>query len=341
MVSQIIDRTGKSGMPGGFTPVIVGYGRAGHLHQRCLSDAVGGTIDMVIADPVKPKNLPPGAIWLPSLPEVLQVIDPHLAVFHVTTPVQEHVRAVEILVDAGAEHIILEKPMAATGEQARRIAEVARERADLAPVEVWTASAVTQKIMGIISDGSLGEITALRFEQHKPRFTRSSDDRAHDSAFQVELPHQILLALYLVGPAAKVQDVRVWPMAYPGGPCLPDRGGVRLALLHRNGVQSVLVSDLSSPVRMRRLQILAANDLTAHFPIGDDDIGCMRTPGQRWTFVNDAPLTQFISSAYIRFAKKSVTPDVDLSLHLQSMAILDEAREKAVRMLREEAITTW
>lgn len=329
------------GVPGDFTPVVVGYGRAGRLHHRCLSAMAGGQVDVVIVDPVRPAQLAPRTRWLPAVHDVLESIDPNLAVFHVTTPVRAHTSTTKLLAAAGAQHIILEKPIADTGEDAYQIAALARAGVHLIPVAVWPASVVTQQVKRIITNGAIGDIAAIRFEQSKPRFVRSRHDLAHTSAFQVELPHQILLALHLAGPVAAVQDVVLWPLTYPDGSSLRDRGGVRLTLVHRNGIRCVLVSDLSSPVRMRRLQVNGVRELIAHFPIGDDDVGHVRMPGGGWTMVHDAPLTQFISAAYLSFAKATDTLGVDLSMHLQTMEILETAINSAVGLARDEAIDAW
>jgi hypothetical protein len=57
--------------------------------------------------------------------------------------------------------------------------------------------------------------------------------------------------------------------------------------------------------------------------------------------VHDAPLTQFISSAYLSFAKAPDTLGVDLSMHLQTMEILETAINSAVGLARDEAIDAW
>jgi predicted dehydrogenase len=329
------------GIPGDFTPVVVGYGRAGRLHHRCLSAVAGDHVDVVIVDPVRPAQLAPKTRWLPTVRDALETVDPNLAVFHVTTPVRAHISTTKRLAAAGAQHIILEKPMAETREDAYQVTALARAGVQLIPVAVWPASVVTQQVKRIITDGAIGDIVAIRFEQSKPRFGQSRHDLAHTSAFQVELPHQILLALHLAGPVAAVQDVVRWPLTYPDGSSLRDRGGVKLTLVHRSGIRCVLVSDLCSPVRMRRLQVRGVRELIAHFPIGDDQVGHVRMPGGRWTVVHDAPLTQFISSAYLSFAKAPDTLGVDLSMHLQTMEILETAINSAVGLARDEAIDAW
>jgi predicted dehydrogenase len=323
-------------LPGGLIPVIVGYGRAGRdLHHMASRQIAGSDVAVIAVDPARPPRLPPDARWAPTLEEGLDVLgDPASAVFHVTTPVGEHRRVVEAIVAAGATRVVLEKPLAATSADARRIAALATAGVRVLPVGPWLASAVTEKVEKCIANGDLGMLLTLHMEQSKPRFRRAQTTRAHRSALEVELPHQLLLALTLGGPVEALTHAATWPLPLPGGATLPRMGGASATLVHRSGLTSTLVSDLTAPVRMRRLRISgSAGKLVAHYPLGAgaDHIGQLQLPGRHeLAVVDDAPLTQFLAAAYLHFAGLSDPPRGDLALHLRMVELLEAAAARAL-----------
>ena len=331
------------GLPGGLTPVIVGYGRAGsELHHRCLRAVAGGPVDVVAVDPVRPRRLPPDVRWRPSLAAALSTVDPERAVFHVATPVHTHLATVEALAAGGARRIVLEKPMAHTAADARRVAAVAAGGVQIVPVAVWPASTVTEHVARAIADGGIGTPRALHMQQSKPRFQRSRRGDAHRCAMEVELPHQLLLALHLAGPVAAVTRAAAWNMELPDGDRLPGMGGVAVTLAHTGGITSTLVSDLTSPIRIRRLRISGtAGRIVAHYPIsGEDDVGQLHLPGRPGrTLVRDAPLTRFFDTAYRQFAGLPGGPTGDLRMHVRVVELLETvaARCLAGRSARRDS----
>jgi predicted dehydrogenase len=313
----------------GLTPVIVGYGRAGRdLHHASLRHLAGHP-EVIAVDP-RPTAVSREVTWLPTLDAALDRVDLDRAVFHVTTPVADHLAVVELLATAGARHVVLEKPIAATAAQARTIAAVAG-RTTVLPVGVWLSSAVTRRIEAALADGVIGELRSLRMEQMKPRFTRSAG--AHDAAVatEVELPHQLLLALHLGGGPGELADTITWGMPLPGGGVLPGAGGVDVTLRQPNRVTTRLMSDLTCPVRLRRLRVTGTRGtLVAHFPISSDDhTGQVILPGRDRELVRDLPLTQFLAAAYGHFAGRREPPPGDLALHVRVAELVEEATFRA------------
>ncbi|MGH8897247.1 MAG: Gfo/Idh/MocA family oxidoreductase [Egibacteraceae bacterium] len=327
-------------LPGDLTPVIVGYGRAGReLHHASLRRLAGGNPDVLAVDPVQPRWLLPGARWVASLEAAIDRLgDPSRAVFHVTTPVREHRPVVEALVAAGAKRIVVEKPIAGTLADARRIAMAADTSVQVLPVGVWLASRVTERVEKAVADGRVGAPVGLYMKQSKPRFRRSQGCRSHQSAIEVELPHQLLLALHLAGPITEVVHAAIWSMGLPDGQTLRGMGGVRVDLAHTNGMTSTLVSDLTAPMRLRQLRVTGtAGEILAHYPVsGDDDVGQLQLPGQRHrTLVRDAPLSQFLAAAYAHFAGRSDPPRGDLTLHLRVAELLEAVATQAMTTERQ------
>ncbi|MCA1655877.1 MAG: Gfo/Idh/MocA family oxidoreductase [Pseudonocardiaceae bacterium] len=250
--------------------------------------------------------------------------------FHVTTPVADHHAVVERLAAAGARHVVLEKPIAATAEEARRIAALGA-RLTILPIGVWLSSAVTRRVEQALADGLIGDLRSLRMEQMKPRFTRSAGSRDAARATEVELPHQLLLALHLGGGPGELADTITWGMPLPDGRLLPGAGGVDVTLRQPNRVTTRLMSDLTCPVRLRRLRVTGTRGtLVAHFPISSDDhTGQVLLPGQERELVRDLPLTQFLAAAYGHFAGRRPAPPGDLALHVRVAELVEEATQRA------------
>ncbi len=308
-------------------PVIVGYGRAGRgLHHASLHHL--GRHEVIAVDP-RPVTAP-GVTWLPTLAAALERVEVAHAVFHVTTPVADHHAVVGWLAAAGARNVVLEKPIAATAGEARAIAALAGHTRVL-PVGVWLSSTVTRRIEQAVADGVIGEVRSIRMEQMKPRFDRSAGAVDAAQATEVELPHQLLLALHLGGGPGELADTLTWGMPLPDGTELHGAGGVDVTLRQPNRVTTRLMSDLTCPVRLRRLRVTGTRGtLVAHYPISSDDhTGQVILPGRDRELVRDLPLTQFLEAAYAYFAGDGPPPHGDLALHVRVAELVDEANRHA------------
>ncbi len=314
-------------------PVIIGYGRAGRdLHHASLRRL--GRPEIVAVDP-RPVTAP-RVTWLPTVATALERVDLDRAVFHVTTPVADHHAVIGWLAAAGARNVVVEKPIAATAGEARAIAALAG-RTRIVPVGVWLSSAVTRRIEQAVADGVIGDLRSIRMEQMKPRFNRSAGAIDAAQATEVELPHQLLLALHLGGGPGELADTLTWGMPMPDGTELPGAGGVDVTLRQPNRVTTRLMSDLTCPVRLRRLRVTGTRGtLVAHYPISSDDhTGQVILPGRDRELVRDLPITQFLDAAYAYFADEGPPPPGDLALHVRVAELVEEATQHA-RTIDEE-----
>lgn len=327
-----------------FPTVIVGYGRAGRdLHHRALHGLFADGGEVLVVDP-EPREVPPGCRWLPSLRAAARHVPVSEAVWHVTTPPHTHLRCVEEIAALGGRRVILEKPVASTAEEAARV-EALGAVLRIVPVSVWPSSRVTERLREVLASGDIGEPVSLFMEQSKPRFGRTSSSTAHRSALDVELPHQVLLALHLAGPRARLLSAETWPMPLPTR-TVPTMGGALLRLEHANGMVSTLLSDLTSPVRRRRLRVCGTlGEAVADYPVSSDDAhGQVTVSGRAGrSVVADAPLSRFIASAYAYFAGLGPRPPAGLELHRLSIHLLEEAARRSVRSSRQEQeeVLTW
>lgn len=317
--------------------VIVGYGVAGRgLHHRTLCTLFGPEHSVLIVDPRFIGDPMGGAPWVASIADCMGAlrsagVDPSEAVFHVTTSPSIHLTCIEELVGSGARRIIVEKPMAGTWHDAERIAELG-QGAEILPVSVWLASRVTEVVEEVLGSGAIGALRSLHMEQSKPRFRRTIRSDSHGSAFDIELPHQVLLALALAGPAERAVSVHTWPMQLPDR-SITSMGGAVVRLLHETGVASTLVTDLTAPTRLRRLHLVGTRgEIVADYPVsGDDDFGQVRVSGRaRRKVVQDAPLSRFVEQAYGYFSGAGAPPRGDVAMHLKCIALLESARQTAV-----------
>jgi predicted dehydrogenase len=323
-------------------PVIVGYGHAGRdLHHRCLLDLAERGLapagEVLVVDPRPPRDLPPGTSWVQTLDAAVAALpDPGDGVFHVTTPVGAHVPAVEALLAAGAKRIVLEKPVTRTSAQARQLAAgAATAGAWIIPVSVWPSSSITRRVAELIASDRIGTPIGLNMAQNKPRFRRSAADTdsdcGHRTAFEVELPHQVLLALHLGGPAADIIDAASWDMRLPDR-SLPGMGGARVRLQHGGGFVSKLSTDLTAPMSQRRLTVTGTTGaIVADYPIsGEDDFGQVWVSGDRERQVLvDGPLSRFLRQAYAHFAGEGPAPDCGLDSHIAAIELLERAALQA------------
>ncbi|MER5865551.1 Gfo/Idh/MocA family oxidoreductase [Kitasatospora sp. NPDC002040] len=320
--------------------VIVGYGRAGRdLHHHALRSLYGPDYTVAVVDPAL-TEAQPRTVLLPSLRAAVGEFGPE-AVYHVATPPHDHLACVEELVALGARRIILEKPIAPTSAESRKLCELAG-LATILPVSVWPNSRVTERVRQIIADGEIGEPVALYMEQSKPRFGRTGSSDSHRTAFEVELPHQVLLALHLAGDEARILSSPTWAMPLPDR-SVPAMGGALLRLEHTGGIISTLLSDLTSPSRRRHLRVTGTRgEVLADFPVSTDDaFGQIRISGRPGrAVIEDAPLTNFVETAYAHLLDGGPLPPADLALHHHTIELLEQARERAVPTTVEE-LATW
>ncbi|MGN6760307.1 MAG: Gfo/Idh/MocA family protein [Leifsonia sp.] len=86
------------------------------------------------------------------------VADPEVEVVYVATPHSEHL-AHALLAIAAGKHVLIEKPMAVTADQSRRIVEAARAAGVFAMEAMWTRYLPqTDIVRQLLADGALGEV---------------------------------------------------------------------------------------------------------------------------------------------------------------------------------------
>jgi predicted dehydrogenase len=252
---------------------------------------------------------------VPSIARAAELLDPRRTVVHLCVPPAGRLGPLRELAEAGFAKVIVEKPLA-TGLADLAEITALRSRLDLVVVSQWLTSALTTRLAAPARHGSLGPLTAIRFTQRKARFRRSAGGTGHPTAFDVELPHSLGVALFLAG-GARVTAARGRDLTTDGW-SLPRLGGARVALHHHGGVRTELVSDLDAPVRERRVELtFDRGTVVGHYPVEAGDpyarLEVHTADGTRSSVFADDALSAFLTHAYRYFAGAGGPSHTDLN----------------------------
>ncbi|HUG41089.1 MAG TPA: Gfo/Idh/MocA family oxidoreductase [Longimicrobiales bacterium] len=224
---------------------VVGYGLAGAVFHAPLIDAEEGlTVAAIVTrDPGRSaaaRARYPGAAVVADADAVWRMAD-RLDVAVIATPNRTHVPLGLAALEAGLD-VVVDKPLAASAADARRLIEAARGRERLLTVfhnRRWDGDFLT--LRRLVAEGELGDVFRLesRFERWRPipkPGWRQAPAPAEAGGLLFDLgPHLIDQALQLLGPVRHVHaelDRR-----RPGAVVDDD---VFLALTHESGARSHL-----------------------------------------------------------------------------------------------------
>jgi predicted dehydrogenase len=304
--------------PKKLSTLIVGLGNAGlGLHWEVLRRArrsTSATEPFSGQRPVAYDPRPvPSARWdddlvvVRRLEQARELLDPAQAVVHLCTPPSTRLEVVAELAELGFRQILLEKPLATSHESLDALVELrGTARLRMMVVAHWLQSALTRRLHALVTSQSLGELRSVSVVQRKPRFVRSLRGDGHPTAFDVELPHSVGIALHLAGDA-KVTAANCSDM-HLGDLVVPRMGTARLALQHDGGTRTDIFSDLTSPVRERRIELVFdRGHATGYYPESRDDhyahvsVAAAGEAEARVVFPDDS-LAAFLVYAYRQFA---------------------------------------
>ncbi|MFF3937350.1 Gfo/Idh/MocA family oxidoreductase [Streptomyces phaeofaciens] len=325
--------------------LIIGLGRAGlGLHWAVLRRlrAAGRHPDLfdpapaLTFDPLAP-SAPPRAEGLrpvSSIAEARTLLDPERTVVHLCTPPVARLGLLRELAAAGFRRVIVEKPLAVERRAVQDILALARaERLSLAIVAPWLASSLTARLDRLVEDGDLGELRSIDVTQSKPRMSRTLADGGHPTAFDVEPPHSLGVCLRLAGDAvlatAELTDMRI------GDTVIPGMGRAELVVRHQ-AATSRIVSDLTAPVRERRVQLeFTDGRAVAHYPGAEDDhyaqLRFSRTGHpETWEVFPDDALSAYFVDTY-RALRDGTALEPQLRLASRVVELLADAKEASRR----------
>lgn len=340
--------------------VIMGFGFAGlQLHYKCLKKmfALGwGNVlypEIIAIDSSESAqaNAEGKMVRLQSNLEPISHLEAEHRILHVCSPPDVHFENLKTALECGYRQIIVEKPVVSTNEELRQVQFLQNYYgANIMVVANWVCSVLVGNIIKKIAQNNWGEITYLKIVQSKSRFNRSRV-RSGEHVFDVEMPHQISLSLYLNGPAKPIEAV-VTDMVMPDL-VIPELGMGDIVLRHDNGAISELKSSLVHTVRERYLEIQTTSGyrLKGYFPTGGDDsfsrLFIFKPNGEQVSneLMYDDPLSLCFIRAYRYFLKCHQLPHtpqprgMDLKFNEMKVDLLEKSKILARRQSANAKIT--
>ncbi|MFC0598362.1 Gfo/Idh/MocA family oxidoreductase [Streptomyces palmae] len=275
----------------------------------------------------------PGLLTVPSPEAARTHLDPDTTVVHVCTPPTERVEVIAAFAELGFRRYLVEKPIgtgAATVDALRDLRD--RYGLRLAVVAPWLHSGLTERLERIVTSRGLGGLRRITIHQRKPRLRRSLATPSHPTAFDVELPHSVGVALRLAG-AAQVERAS-WTDARTDTTVIPRMGTAELTLRHHGGAVSRIATDLASPLRERSIVLdFEAGTAVGHYPVsGEDPYAHLRIaptgrPERHEVFPDEA-LDACLHQVYRRFAEGADFTD-DFELQARVVDVLERAKHRA------------
>jgi predicted dehydrogenase len=284
---------------------------------------------IVAFDPWGTRAELPGVVLVRSLRRAGEIANPDHTVVHLCSPPATRVELLEQLARRGFHKIIVEKPLAVDTQELTEITRIGEQWSlDLVVVAPWLASALTHRILRTLRSGELGELESVSVVQRKPRFTRSLAGCGHPTAFDIEMPHSVGVALAIAGNAG-VRHAQLTDMKFEDA-VFPWLGSAWLSLDHDSGICTEILSDLTSPTRERRITLtLERGTLIGHYSNSEADhtaqlITIVSGHETRSVFHDDA-LTIFVLQTYEHFAAPGQDSD-NLTLNAEVVRLLSEAK---------------
>lgn len=220
---------------------LVGYGSAGRgIHARLLREVGARVTRVVTRNPERARTAAddwPGVAVDGDLPALLaHAADLDLVV--VASPTGDHAEHVALALAAGA-HVVVDKPLATTADEAAELARLGEEAGGRLTVfqnRRWDPEQIT--LRGLLADGALGRVH--RFERRWERWRPVPQDRWKENdtragGLLLDLgAHLVDSAVELFGPVTRVHaELRALTT--------PAEDDVFLALTHAPGPDGVAV----------------------------------------------------------------------------------------------------
>jgi predicted dehydrogenase len=321
--------------------LIVGLGRSGlGLHWRVLRELREAANPIFGDKPVLAWDIcditataeREGLVPVHSLEEARELLDPDETVVHICTPPVARLDLVRELSDLGFTRLVVEKPLATDAATAIEVDAVRRARGlQLVLVAHWLDSMLTRRLLALTRSEDLGALRAIWVAQHKPRMRRTLASDGHPTAFDVELPHSVGVALRIAGDA-QLDDATVTDMVVDDT-VVPRMGSARMVLAHDGDVRTEIYSDLASPVRERRIELdFTRGSAVGYFPGSEDDhYAHLRVRGDREkvSIFPDNALASFFVRVYTDFAHDRYSEE-EFLLGRRVVELIDEAKDRCL-----------
>jgi predicted dehydrogenase len=337
---------------------LIGFGLAGSTFHAPLIAAVPELrlASIVTANPERAERARlalPAARILPDADALFAAADEHDLVV-VASPNRFHVAHGLAALEAGL-HVVIDKPVAASAADARRLATAARERGLVAAPfhnRRWDGDALS--VRRLLDEGRLGQLLRFesRFERWRPEVDserwreRPAPEDAGGVLFDLG-SHLVDQALFLLGPPSRVYA----ELARRRSAARVD-DDVFLALEHAGGVRAHLWASMVAARPGPRLRVLGSRAAyikhgldvqEAALRAGEppDAPGFGREPRERWGVLGTEEAAQPLETEpgrYLAFYEGMVAairggapPPVALSDAIVGLEVIEAARASAER----------
>lgn len=233
---------------------IAGFGLAGAVFHAPLIEAVDGLeVSRVMTRSAEraaqAREAHAGVDVVESLDALLEDID----VLVVASPNSSHAEIALEGLERGL-FVVIDKPMAVTSADARRVAEAGQERVTVFHNRRWDGDFLT--VQRLVRSGALGQVTRFesRFERFRPEIKegwREQGDPAEGGGVLLDLgPHLVDQAIQLFGPPETVYGEVITRRE---GALVDDDAFI--ALTHAGGEISHLWMSVIAPLHDQRFRV--------------------------------------------------------------------------------------
>ena len=248
--------------------VIVGYGHAGRIHKKAYDSlgtlcAVAAVVDPDIHKHVEISASLPGVEIFHELSAALGQVGSDVIV-DFCVPAMAHLGLVETALRLGVTRFLIEKPLAWDVASSEQLVAVL-QGFDVVYLDTYAASTGVQRLLDkILEQDSAVEHVNLVFLKNRisdSRLNRGFAEDAIPSAWMIEGPHMLSIAMQIAGQIAHVSSASTFDMDIGKNQLLPEHGGGRALLQHENGAITHLELDLCSNRNVRRIEVLLRNEV--------------------------------------------------------------------------------
>jgi len=240
--------------------LVIGYGSMGRRHTR---QALELGCEVGVYDTNRNVELPEGAVRLPSEQGIIRW---RAEAGVIATPAQYHRSGVALALMAGARGVFIEKPLAASVEDARAIQNM------FAVSGAYAQVGYNWRFHPLVESYQAQRRQTLTAPPAYAQFWVSCDRRTWPGADYadtlLECSHEIDLAQALCGPVAAVDSAETFnpePLRATG-----DEGWI-LWLRHENGCETQLLLDDHSPERPSRGFRIEFPNAEGGYDVGDGE----------------------------------------------------------------------
>jgi predicted dehydrogenase len=182
---------------------VIGWGYWGPKIARNLDGLPHASVEMVVdTDPHRLASVVLSQPWTQATTDVEKMFRSTIDAVVVATPVHTHYKLAKEALLHG-KHVLVEKPLAASIEQAEELVALAQEQNCVLMVgHIFEYSPAVNELRKLVQSGDLGKIYCVETERLNLGLFRNDINVIWDLA-----PHDISILLYLFGKTP--QDIRV------------------------------------------------------------------------------------------------------------------------------------